>query len=175
MHLMRSQKRADCRPGRFRLQAVTAMGTLGSSPPSRALPVGTGRSIGRRASWRCGSPLGGGGGGCAPPTCRGREASGRAGAPGLRCRRVSRPRGSGRRREPRLGPARPGRVIGSGGETLARCYKAREIERLHLPDYLIDFVRFAYYSGWRKSEIKKLEWRDVQGDVIRLRPEVSKN
>jgi integrase len=44
----------------------------------------------------------------------------------------------------------------------------------HLPLYLQDIVRFGYYSGWRKGEILKLEWRDVQEGVIRLRPEASK-
>ena len=36
-------------------------------------------------------------------------------------------------------------------------------------------MRFGYYSGWRKGEISRIEWRDVQDVVIRLRPEVSKN
>jgi integrase len=46
----------------------------------------------------------------------------------------------------------------------------------HLPDYLKDFARFGYLSGWRKGEIARLEWRDVDrhAQVIRLRPEVSK-
>jgi integrase len=44
-----------------------------------------------------------------------------------------------------------------------------------LPTDLHDFVRFAYYSGWRKGEITHLEWRDVHDGVIRLRPEISKN
>jgi integrase len=44
-----------------------------------------------------------------------------------------------------------------------------------LPAYLKDVLRFAYHSGWRKSEILTLEWRDMQGDVIRLRPEIAKN
>src|SRR5207248_1360507 len=38
-----------------------------------------------------------------------------------------------------------------------------------------DFTRFAYYTAWRKNEIATLEWRDIQGDTIRLRSEVSKN
>jgi integrase len=47
----------------------------------------------------------------------------------------------------------------------------------HLPDYLKDPVTFLYLSGWRVSEMKTLEWRDVDtaGNVVRLRPEVSKN
>jgi integrase len=47
----------------------------------------------------------------------------------------------------------------------------------HLPKYLQDFVWFAYYSGWRKNEIARLDWRDVdlKAGRIRLRPEISKN
>jgi integrase len=46
----------------------------------------------------------------------------------------------------------------------------------HLPTYLKDFVRFAYLSGWRKSEISQLQWTDVdrKAHVIRLRPATSK-
>jgi integrase len=46
-----------------------------------------------------------------------------------------------------------------------------------LPEYLRDPVRFLYFSGWRVSEMKALEWRDVDlaGKVVRLRPEISKN
>lgn len=46
-----------------------------------------------------------------------------------------------------------------------------------LPEYLRDPVAFLYFSGWRVSEMRALEWRDVdlQGRVIRLRPEISKN
>ena len=34
-----------------------------------------------------------------------------------------------------------------------------------------------YHSGWRVSEMRALEWRDVDlaGKVVRLRPEISKN
>lgn len=55
-------------------------------------------------------------------------------------------------------------------------FERDDFERLvsFLPDDLQDFVRFAYYSGWRKGEIAQLEWRDIEGDVIRLRPESSK-
>jgi integrase len=46
-----------------------------------------------------------------------------------------------------------------------------------LPAYLQDPVTFLYCSGWRVSEMKALEWRDVDmaGKVVRLRPELSKN
>ncbi|MBI3895106.1 MAG: site-specific integrase [Acidobacteria bacterium] len=46
-----------------------------------------------------------------------------------------------------------------------------------LPDYLKNFARFGYLSGWRKGEISSLKWADVDmdGRVIRLRPEASKN
>jgi integrase len=46
-----------------------------------------------------------------------------------------------------------------------------------LPDHLKDPVTFLYLSGWRVSEMRKLEWRDVDlaGKVVRLRPEISKN
>jgi integrase len=45
----------------------------------------------------------------------------------------------------------------------------------HLPVYLQDFARFGYLTGWRKGEIASLRWQDVEGDVIRLRAENSKN
>jgi len=47
----------------------------------------------------------------------------------------------------------------------------------NLPDYLKPVVEFLYLSGWRVGEARKLEWRDVdlQGRVIRLRIENSKN
>jgi integrase len=43
-----------------------------------------------------------------------------------------------------------------------------------LPEYLQDYTWFAYYSGWRRNEIASLEWRDVQLQTFRLRPEISK-
>ena len=47
----------------------------------------------------------------------------------------------------------------------------------HLPNHLKDPVSFLYLSGWRVSEMRALEWRDVDlaGKVVRLRPEISKN
>jgi integrase len=45
----------------------------------------------------------------------------------------------------------------------------------NLPPYLQDFALFGYLTGWRRGEIASLCWADVDGDVIRLRPENSKN
>jgi integrase len=49
--------------------------------------------------------------------------------------------------------------------------------RENLPENRKDPVTFLYHSGWRVSEMKALEWRDVDlaGKVMRLRPEISKN
>jgi integrase len=49
--------------------------------------------------------------------------------------------------------------------------------REKLPSHYQDILDFGYLTGWRKGEILRLEWRDVdrQGKVIRLRPENSKN
>lgn len=49
--------------------------------------------------------------------------------------------------------------------------------RRQLPPTHQDILDFGYLSGWRRGEIEALEWRDVdrQGNVIRLRPELSKN
>jgi len=49
--------------------------------------------------------------------------------------------------------------------------------RENLPDHLHGPVTFLYHSGWRVSEMRALEWRDVDlvGKVVRLRPEISKN
>ena len=45
----------------------------------------------------------------------------------------------------------------------------------NLPDYLQDFARFGYLTGWRKGEAASLCWSDVEGDLIHLRPENAKN
>lgn len=49
--------------------------------------------------------------------------------------------------------------------------------RERLPSYVRDPVTFLYRSGWRISEMRALEWRDVDlpGRLVRLRPEISKN
>jgi integrase len=46
-----------------------------------------------------------------------------------------------------------------------------------LPKHLKDPVTFLYLSGWRVSEMRTLEWRDIDlaGREVRLRAEVSKN
>jgi len=49
--------------------------------------------------------------------------------------------------------------------------------RGHLPSAHQSVLDFAYFTGWRKSEITLLEWTDVdlEAGVVRLRPELSKN
>lgn len=46
-----------------------------------------------------------------------------------------------------------------------------------LPKHLKGPVTFLYLSGWRVSEMRTLDWREVDlaGREVRLRPEVSKN
>ena len=44
----------------------------------------------------------------------------------------------------------------------------------HLPEYLQDFARFGFLTGWRKSSINSLRWADLGDDVIYLRAENSK-
>ncbi len=44
----------------------------------------------------------------------------------------------------------------------------------HLPEYLQDFCRFGFVTGWRKGSIESLRWSDVGEDVIYLRAENSK-
>jgi len=44
----------------------------------------------------------------------------------------------------------------------------------HLPEYLRDFCRFGFLTGWRKGSIESLRWSDVGEDVIYLRAENSK-
>jgi integrase len=44
-----------------------------------------------------------------------------------------------------------------------------------LPEYLRDFCRFGYSTGWRKGEIASLLWEDLDGDVIRLKGVNAKN
>lgn len=44
----------------------------------------------------------------------------------------------------------------------------------HLPEYLRDFCRFGFLTGWRKGSIESLRWSDVGDGVIYLRAENSK-
>jgi integrase len=44
----------------------------------------------------------------------------------------------------------------------------------HLPDYLQDFARFAYITGWRRGAVISLVWTDVADGVIYLRAKNSK-
>jgi integrase len=43
-----------------------------------------------------------------------------------------------------------------------------------LPEYLQDFARFGYLTGWRKGSIASLTFADLDGEAIRLRAEHSK-
>lgn len=55
-------------------------------------------------------------------------------------------------------------------------FRQGEVARLlaALPEDLRDFVFFGYLTGWRKGEIAKLEWRHIEGRVLRLPPAISK-
>jgi integrase len=44
-----------------------------------------------------------------------------------------------------------------------------------LPTRYRDFTLFAYLTGWRRGEIQKLSWSDIDGDSIKLRAMHSKN
>src|SRR5262249_38696045 len=44
----------------------------------------------------------------------------------------------------------------------------------HLPEYLRDFCRFGFLTGWRKGSIESLRWSDAGESVIYLRAEKSK-
>jgi integrase len=47
----------------------------------------------------------------------------------------------------------------------------------HLPDYAQDFIKFAFITGWRSSEIKNLQWRhvDFEAGLVRLDAGETKN
>src|SRR5437870_4047838 len=45
----------------------------------------------------------------------------------------------------------------------------------NLPAYLHDFCLFDYLVGWRKGEVSSLDWTQVEGNIIRLKGEDSKN
>lgn len=69
------------------------------------------------------------------------------------------------------------RHLSEGGNTRQGFFADAEYRSVvdNLPDYLRDFTRFGYLTGWRKGEIASLRWEDVDSDVIRLRAENSKN
>jgi integrase len=48
------------------------------------------------------------------------------------------------------------------GDALSAKSLMEMIYREHLPAHLKDPVTFLYHSGWRTSEMRKLEWRDVE-------------
>jgi integrase len=56
-------------------------------------------------------------------------------------------------------------------------YSEFEAIRDHLPDYLKGFATFAYKTGWRKKEIMKLTWADVDRDqwIVRIEVGETKN
>lgn len=39
----------------------------------------------------------------------------------------------------------------------------------NLPEYLRDFCRFGFLTGWRKGSIDSLRWADVGEDVLSAR------
>jgi integrase len=69
------------------------------------------------------------------------------------------------------------RHLSEAGNERKGFFEADEFRRVHshLPDDLRDFCLFAYLTAWRKNEIASLTWRDVEGDVVRLRGENAKN
>ncbi len=56
-------------------------------------------------------------------------------------------------------------------------FEAGQVEAVvrHLPESIGAVVRFAYLTGWRKSEILRLEWRNVDATSVRLDPGTTKN
>jgi len=47
----------------------------------------------------------------------------------------------------------------------------------HLPPYMRPFTEFAYFTGWRRGEIRSLTWRqvDFRAGTVRLEPGTTKN
>jgi integrase len=70
------------------------------------------------------------------------------------------------------------RRLSEKGDARQGFFEKADFQKLHsnLPDHLKGFVQFAYHSGWRKGEVRSIEWSDVDiaGKVIRLGPENSK-
>jgi integrase len=80
-------------------------------------------------------------------------------------------------RRSRLATAPPIRRLSEAGNARQGFFTETDFRTLleHLPEYLKDFVLFAYLTGWRKGETASLRWEDVDGDVIRLLSVNSKN
>jgi integrase len=56
-------------------------------------------------------------------------------------------------------------------------FEKDEVERVagYLPEPIAAVVRFAYLTGWRRSEVLGLEWRCVDASGVRLEPGATKN
>ncbi len=56
-------------------------------------------------------------------------------------------------------------------------FEADEFDRLvaSLPEWLADFARFGYITGWRKGEIAGLRWQDVDRTGMEVQLRTSKN
>ena len=56
-------------------------------------------------------------------------------------------------------------------------FEAEEVERVirGLPEPVGAVVRFAYLTGWRRSEVLGLQWRNVDASGVRLDPGTTKN
>jgi integrase len=56
-------------------------------------------------------------------------------------------------------------------------FSITEFERvvMLLPDYLQDFFRWSYVTGWRRGAIRSLRWSEIEGDTILVRPQYSKD
>jgi integrase len=69
------------------------------------------------------------------------------------------------------------RHLSEAGNARQGFFSERELAAVisHLPEDLQDFARFAACTGMRKGEIASLTWNDIEGDVLTLRGENSKN
>ncbi len=56
-------------------------------------------------------------------------------------------------------------------------FDASQVDELvrHLPEPIAAVVRFAYLTGWRRSEVLGLTWRNVEATCVRLNPGETKN
>jgi integrase len=56
-------------------------------------------------------------------------------------------------------------------------FETEDVERVaqYLPECIAAVVRFAYLTGWRRSEVLGLEWRRVDDTAVRLEPGTTKN